>query len=97
MSRTKTYFVYIMANEWNTVLYVGVTNDIQRRINEHKCGEGSVFTRKYKVNKLVYAEEFRNIDEAIRAEKSLKRGTRARKIKFIESVNPQWKDLANSW
>lgn len=92
---SKTYHVYILTNDWNTVLYVGLTNNIRRRVDEHKRGEGGVFTKRYKLHKLVYAQPFSDIDEAICAEKSLKRGTRARKIKLIESINPEWKDLSD--
>ena len=91
--KPKTYYVYILSNAWNTVLYVGVTNNLRRRIEEHKRGEGGVFTEKYNVHKLVYAQEFSRIDEAIRAEKLLKRGTRARKVRLIESINPGWIDM----
>ena len=89
----KDYWIYIMTNRNNTVLYTGVTSDLQRRVSEHKTKEGSQFTRRYKVNKLVYSERFRNINEAITAEKKLKAGSRKKKIELIEQENPDWQDL----
>jgi len=96
MGKPPSYFVYIMANEWNNVLYVGVTNNLARRISEHRQGHGGRFTSKYNLYKLVFIEEFQDINDAIRAEKYLKKGSRARKTKLIESINPEWTDLADS-
>ncbi len=87
------YFVYIMTNTHNTVLYTGVTNDIGRRVYEHKEGLTKGFTKIYNVNKLVYVEEFQDINNAIAREKQIKAGSRQNKIDLIESVNPEWKDL----
>ena len=86
--------IYIMTNENNTVLYVGVTSDLQVRVWQHKTGyfENS-FTKKYNVTKLVYYENFSRIEEAIVREKQLKGGSRAKKISLINSLNSEWRDL----
>ncbi len=88
------YHVYIMTNASHTVLYTGVTNNLARRVGEHKSGKGSRFTSKYKAHLLVYAEEHWNIQEAIMREKQIKGGSRADKLSLINSVNPEWKDLS---
>ena len=88
-----TYWVYIMTNVGNTVLYTGVTNDLRRRVAEHKNKTGSKFTGKYNVTKLVFYEAFGRIQDAIAAEKTIKAGSRAKKVKLIETANPQWQDL----
>lgn len=93
----KRYYVYIMANRYNTVLYTGVTNDLVRRVWEHKQGVGSKFTSKYRVVKLVYYEETDDIHVALAREKQIKSGSRARKVALIESLNPTWQDLAVDW
>jgi putative endonuclease len=82
-----------MTNLTNTVLYIGVTNDLNRRIVEHRDRTGSKFTSRYKITKLVYYDSFNNILDAIAAEKKIKAGSRANKIKLIVSINPNWKDL----
>ncbi len=87
------YWLYIITNVGNTVLYTGVTNDLRKRINEHIDKKGSKFTSKYNITKLVYYEGFGRIQDAISAEKKIKAGSRNKKIKLIESVNPQWEDL----
>jgi putative endonuclease len=89
----KTYFVYIMANDFGSVLYVGVTNDLVRRVADHRDGKGSSFTRKYRVRKLVWFDQTNDISKAIEREKQLKKGPRRRKIELIESLNPDWNDL----
>ena len=88
-----TYYVYIMTNKPRGVLYVGVTNDIARRTYEHGLGQGSTFTKRYNLTKLVYVEVFDYIEEAILREKRLKNWHRDWKLSLIESVNPQWNDL----
>ena len=90
----RTYYSYIMASR-SRVLYIGVTNDLQRRVNEHKKGL-SGFTAKYRVTRLVYFEEFAWILDAIAREKELKGWTRLRKISLIESRNPTWDDLSET-
>jgi putative endonuclease len=82
-----------MTNAHNTVLYTGVTNNLQRRVIEHRSGEGSSFTKKYNVTKLVYVESGDDVNSAITREKQIKAGSRKKKIDLIESVNPEWKDL----
>jgi len=90
------YYVYIMTNKNNSVLYTGVTNDIIRRIYEHKENLHS-FTAKYNVTKLVYLEYFGDINDAIAREKQIKGKTRNKKIAMIESKNKGWGDLAEKW
>jgi putative endonuclease len=87
------YWVYIMTNQANTVLYTGMTNDLRRRVEEHRKGRGSGFTTKYRVNKLVFYERFDTAGGAIAAEKRIKAGSRRKKEGLINSINPEWKDL----
>ncbi len=89
----KIYSVYIMTNRSNRVLYTGITNNLKRRVYEHKKGIGSKFTSKYKVNKIVYYYNFKDVRDAIRVEKKIKSGSRKDKIKKINKMNPEWKDL----
>ena len=89
-------FVYFVANRRSTVLYIGVTNDLKRRISEHAEGSGSIFTGKYRCYKLVYFEVFPNIEQAIAREKLLKRYKRSWKNALVEAINPEWKDLRDS-
>ena len=93
MAVGKQYCVYIMTNAHNTVLYTGVTNNLARRVYEHKNGLGGVFTKKYNINKLVYYEIGNDINEAIVREKQIKGGSRKKKIDLINSLNPERKDL----
>ena len=89
----KEYCVYIMTNFHNTVLYTGVTNQLQRRVYEHKNGQGSIFTKKYNVTKLVYYEVSDNVYSALAREKQIKGGSRKKKIDLVTRLNPTWKDL----
>ncbi len=89
----RQYCVYIMTNTHNTVLYTGVTNNLQRRVLEHKSGTGSKFTSKYNVDKLVYFECGDDVNTAIFREKQIKAGSRKKKMDLVNSVNPEWKDL----
>ena len=89
-------YVYIMANGLGNVLYIGVTTDLIRRIEEHVSGCGSKFADKYNCHKLVYYEVFQTIDEAIRREKQLKWWHRQWKRDLIEKKNPRWVDLAKN-
>ncbi len=91
--KDKIYSVYIMTNSKNTVLYTGVTNNLRRRVYEHKKGIGSKFTSKYKVNKFLYYFNFKDVKDAIRVEKKIKSGSREDKIKMINKMNTDWKDL----
>lgn len=88
------YYVYIMTNKTNKVLYIGVTNNLERRCYEHKQKLIKGFTEKYNISKLVYYEETKDIKEAITREKQLKGWLRQKKIALIESINPTWKDLS---
>ena len=87
------YYVYIITNKHNTVLYTGVTNNLQRRILEHKNKINDGFSSRYNLSKLVYYEEGEDIYGAINREKQLKAGSRRKKIRLIESINPEWNDL----
>lgn len=87
------YYVYILASKKNGTLYIGVTNDLRRRGDEHKRGLIEGFTKKYSVHQMVYYESFANIDDAIRREKQLKKWNRAWKVQLIEKDNPMWRDL----
>ena len=91
------YYVYILANKWNTVLYIGVTNDIIRRVYEHKEKLIGGFTQKYNVNKLVYFEETNEAIIAIEREKQLKKWARKKKEWLIELNNPDWRDLSEDF
>ena len=92
--RDKPFAVYILTTRHRTVLYTGVTNDLGRRINEHRMGTRPAFTRRYSVTRLVYVEWFPEARGAIAREKQIKGGSRAAKIALIERTNPEWKDLA---
>ncbi len=93
----KRYCVYIMTNEART-LYVGVTNDLARRVHEHKrrSNAGS-FTSKYNLNRLAYYEEFGDVRDAIAREKQIKGWLRVKKVALIEALNPGWDDLSGGW
>ena len=89
------YCVYIMTNRYHTTLYTGVTNDLQRRVYEHKNHVVKGFTSKYKVEKLVYFEVTGDVEVAIAREKQIKGGSRQDKIDLIGGMNPGWVDLGN--
>jgi putative endonuclease len=93
MAGQRVYFVYILASRHYGTLYTGVTNDLCRRMLEHREGRVPGFTKKYRVSKLVYFEEFAHVTAAIQREKSLKEWPRAWKINLIERDNPHWQDL----
>ena len=93
----RQYFVYILTNKTNKVLYIGVTNDLFRRLQEHKQKKILGFTSKYNLNKLVYIEEFEYINDALEREKQLKRWHRDWKINLISEYNKNWCDLSNDW
>ncbi|MGL4635838.1 MAG: GIY-YIG nuclease family protein [Beijerinckiaceae bacterium] len=90
---SKTYCIYIMTNKPKGVLYTGVTNDLERRVWQHRRGEGSEFVQKYNLFRLVYADTFGDVTEAIAAEKRIKKWRRAWKETLIEAQNPGWDDL----
>ena len=87
-------YVYILASGKNGTLYIGVTNDLSRRVWQHREGHASAFTRRYGVSKLVWYEEYPTVPQAIQRETSLKRWKREWKIALIETVNPGWEDFA---
>ncbi len=86
-------FVYIMMNKYNTTIYIGVTDELKERVYDHKIGVGSFFTSKYKLNKLVWFDEYPSIEEAIIREKQLKKWKREWKIELIKRMNPVFRDL----
>ena len=91
------YYIYILTNKNNKVLYTGVTNNLKRRLNEHKNKLVEGFTKKYNVNKLVYFETYKSIKTAIKREKQIKGWLRIKKIELIESQNPEWEDISKDW
>ena len=91
------YFVYIITNKKDGVLYIGVTNDIERRIFEHKNKLVKGFTSKHNLDKLIYFEKFQYLDDAIKREKNMKKWKREWKIKLIIENNPNWEDLSKDW
>ncbi|MBL7069369.1 MAG: GIY-YIG nuclease family protein [Candidatus Omnitrophica bacterium] len=90
---TKEYYVYILASRRNGTLYIGVTNNLAKRVYEHKNDLVSGFTQKYKVHKLAYYESYNDVNEALVKEKRLKKWNRQWKIELIEKFNPEWRDL----
>ncbi|AEH02180.1 GIY-YIG nuclease family protein [Lacinutrix sp. 5H-3-7-4] len=91
------YYMYILSNKKNGTLYIGVTNDLERRIFEHKKKLVEGFTKKYGLNKLIYFEQFQYVNDAIKREKQLKNWNRSWKIKLIEKENKDWTDLSSNW
>jgi len=91
------YYVYLLTNERMTVLYIGMTNDLERRVYEHKKKFVDGFTRKYNLDRLVYFEEADDVTVAIEREKQLKGWLRRRKAELVETMNPEWRDLAADW
>jgi putative endonuclease len=89
----RSYWVYILASKIGGTLYIGITNDLSRRVYEHRALLVAGFTSKYGVHRLVYFESFSDIENAIRREKQLKKWNRAWKIRLIEESNPDWVDL----
>src|SRR5437660_10802435 len=90
---SRSFYVYILASKIGGTLYIGVTNDLVRRVAEHRLKSVESFTKKYEIDKLVYFEWFEDAENAIRREKPLKKWNRAWKIRLIEEVNPNWNDL----
>ena len=91
--RTRPYAVYILTTSKKTALYVGVTNDLERRLFEHRVSGRKGFTRRYAVTRLVHVEWFEEIGPAIAREKQLKGGSRRRKVELITAANPEWREL----
>ena len=94
---TKTYYVYILSSKRNGTLYIGVTNDLERRLYEHRNNLIEGFTNKYNVHHLVYFQDVNDIQSALQREKQLKRWTRKWKLELIEKFNPEWRDLADDF
>ena len=95
--QVRRYFVYILTNQSNRVLYIGVTNDLSRRIFEHKNKLVDGFTKRYNLNKLVYVEETADISNALEREKQLKNWHREWKINLIKQANPEWRDFSEEF
>jgi putative endonuclease len=93
----KEYYVYILTNWNNKVMYIGVTGDLQRRLYEHKNELADGFTKQYHVHKLVYFEQTTDVHVALEREKQLKKWTRAKKNWLVETINPEWNDLSTDW
>jgi putative endonuclease len=96
MKYERAYYVYIMSNNAG-ITYVGVTNDIFRRVREHKTGELPGFTKRNKTYKLVYYEEFEYVEDAIFREKQIKSYRKEKKRNLIKTINPKWSDLSADW
>lgn len=96
LAEAMPYYVYILASRTKT-LYIGVTNDMERRVWEHKTGYVEGFTKKYNICHLVYYEDYESVRDAIAREKQMKNWRREKKVALIESANPEWDDLADSW
>ncbi len=93
LNKMKQGFVYIITNQYNTVLYTGVTSDLIQRISQHKEKQVEGFSKKYNCNKLVYFDVGDDIEACIFREKQIKAGSRKKKIELIEAMNPEWRDL----
>jgi putative endonuclease len=93
----KTYYIYILASKRNGTIYIGMTNDLARRVYEHKSGLMEGFTKKYSIDKLVYYESTTDVNAAILREKRLKKWKRQWKIELIEKSNPNWRDLSEDF
>ena len=91
------YYVYILSNKYNTVIYTGITNNLERRLYEHKNKINQSFTSKYNIDKLVYFEETTDVKSAIQREKQIKGMSRRKKNRLIDFINPKWNDLSESW
>ena len=96
MASTKSYYVYLLTNWNNKVMYVGVTNDLKKRLYEHKNKLVTGFTEKYNLNKLVYFEETQDIHAAIAREKEIKKWQREKKNRIVNLDNPDWQDLSET-
>jgi putative endonuclease len=97
LQNSHQYFTYILTNKGNTVLYIGVTNDLEARLLQHKQKSVAGFTAMYNCNKLVYFEKYNIIQDAINREKQLKAGSRQKKVDLIIADNPNWDDLSVGW
>ena len=91
------YYVYLLTNKLNTVLYAGITNNLERRLYEHKNELADSFTKRYHIHKLVYYEVTTDVKAAIEREKQIKSWSRAKKNALVNEMNPKWKDLSLEW
>jgi putative endonuclease len=91
------YYTYMVTNRWKTVLYTGITSDLNVRVWQHKNKAVPGFTQKYNCDRLVWFAEFTEVNDAIAAEKRIKGWTRAKKNALVDEMNPEWKDLAADW
>lgn len=94
---SQSYYVYLLTNWNDQVIYVGVTNNLERRLYEHKHKLVQGFTAKYNVNKLVYFEETPDVNAALQREKEIKKWRREKKNNLVTSINPEWQDLSEGW
>ena len=95
--RDYNFYIYLLTNWNNKVLYTGMTNNLERRVYEHKHKIVRGFTQKYNIDKLVYYEHTTDVHSAIEREKEIKKWRREKKNKLIKSVDPEWKDLSDEW
>jgi len=95
--REYNFYVYILVNWNNKVMYIGMTNNLERRLNEHKTKRNNGFTKRYNINKLVYYEHTTNVLAAIAREKEIKKWRREKKNRLVETMNPEWNDLSLEW
>ncbi len=93
----KNYYIYLLTNWNNKVMYVGMTNNLERRVYEHKNKLVNGFTKRYNINKLVYFEETSDVNAAISREKEIKKWRREKKDSLVLSINQEWKDLSEGW
>jgi putative endonuclease len=97
MGSRRRYYVYLLTNWNNKVMYIGVTNNLERRLSEHKNNLVKGFTQKYNVHRLVYFEETSDVKVALSREKEIKKWRREKKNMLVIAVNPEWKDLSDEW
>ena len=97
MTTSYNFYVYMRCNRWRTTLYVGVTDDLRRRVAERQSGAVPGFTKKYNVSQLVYFEPYQDIRFAIAREKEIKRWRREKKVALVEGMNPEWRELSESF
>ena len=97
MRQPGSYFIYLLTNWKNKAIYIGVTNDLERRLYEHKNKLVKGFTEKYNVSKLVYFEETQDVTTAIDREKEIKKWRREKKDRLVNQTNPNWRDLSSEW
>jgi putative endonuclease len=95
--RDHNYYVYILTNWNNKVMYIGMTNDLERRLYEHKNKLVNGFTKRYNIYKLVYYEHTTDVYEAIAREKEIKKWRREKKNNLVKTMNPEWKDISDEW